>query len=434
MKVERKNLPGSIVELTIEEGKEKVAKYRKLAIEYIRKNATVKGFRKGASIPDDVILKNYSEEYINELTVSNALDQIYQEALKKEKILPIAQGEVKEIISQDPLIIKLHVEVFPEIVIDNKYKKIKIQKQKVEVTESEVESTLKDIQVRFTRFEVSKDANYAIKMWDRVTIDTHGFDSKGKALEATNMMEYPLVIGSKMLVPGFEDGLIWKKSGEDIELDITFPKDYHSADFAGKKTTFKIKIKKIETSIVPEFTPQFIKDLRGKELDLDGFKKLLHEEIRDTKESNARLEDETKLIEELKKVATIDFGNKMLENQITNVFEEIKQNLSEQNGVKMTDYLASLNLSEEQYKETNVKPIAEKRLFGELVLHKLLELEGTKVEESEVKAEAEKVLARFENPEVVKRLKELYVPGQKYFEELTLRMKYKKLIDTFFEA
>lgn len=176
------------------------------------------------------------------------------------------------------------------------------------------------------------------------------------------MSKYPLVIGSNMLVPGFEDGLIGKKSGEEVELDITFPSDYHSTDFAGKKTVFTVTIHDVEASIKPEFTPEFIKDLRGKELDLAGFKDLIKQEIQETKENNARLEDEHKLIEELKKVTSIDIGEKMLANQIEKVFSEIKENLM-RDQIKMSDYLESLKLSEEVYKETQVKPIAEKRLF-----------------------------------------------------------------------
>lgn len=432
MKIERKNLPWSVVELIIEEWKEKVAKYRRQAIDYIRINANIKGFRKWAHIPDEVILKNYSEEYIWELTVSSALDSIYQEALKKEKLFPVAQWEVQEVISQDPLKIRIHIEIFPNIEIDKKYKKIKVKKHTVEVADAEVDRALTDIQTRFTGF-VEATWDYTVQDGDRVTIDTQGFDAKGTPLESTNMKDYPLVIGSKMLVPWFEEGLIGKKKDEEVELKITFPKDYHNADFANKKTTFKVTVKKIEQAKKPEFTPEFIKDLRGKDLDLAGFKKLVKEEILETKESNARLEDENALIDELKKVTTVDFWKRMLENQIQNVFEEIKQNLQQQNGVKMSDYLASLNLSEEQYKESNVKPIAEKRLFGELTFHKLLELEPQEVTDEDVKNEALKVLGRFENPDVVKRLEELYKPGERYFEELKQRMKYKKLIDSFFE-
>lgn len=184
------------------------------------------------------------------------------------------------------------------------------------------------------------------------------------------MENYPLILGSNVLVPGFEEGLIGKKSGEKVELDITFPKDYHNADFAGKKTKFEVEILNIESSKVPEFTPEFIKDLRGKDLDFDGFKALIKEELTETKETNARLQDENLLIEELLKHTKVDFGNNLLQNQISKVYEEIKNNIV-QSGAKVLDYIESLGLSEEAYIESNVKPIAVKRLQAELILHKL---------------------------------------------------------------
>ncbi len=431
MKITRKNLPKSIVELTIEEWADKVARFRTQAIENIRSKANIKWFRKWANIPDEIIVKTYGDEYINQMAIEYSIDAFYQEALKKEKILPVAQAVIKEVTSQDPIKIVLEVETFPEIEVGKKYKAIKLKKTPVSVEEKEVDQALSDIQTRFTRFEKAGD-DYTIQEWDRVTVDTEGKNEKWDILEATKMKGYPLVIGSHLLVPGFEEGLIWKKSGEEVELDITFPKDYHNADFAGKKTKFTVTIHQVEQSIKPEFTPEFIKDLRGKDLGLNEFRELVKEEILDTKDNNARLEDENKLMEELKQVTTIDFGDAMLEKQIENVFWEIKENLK-RDQIKMSDYLESLKMSEEEYKEKQVKPIAEKRLFGELVLHKLIELEKTEVSDEEMKSEVEKIMKRFENEEVKKRLTELYIPGQRYYEELRQRMAYKKLIDTFFE-
>jgi FKBP-type peptidyl-prolyl cis-trans isomerase (trigger factor) len=107
---------------------------------------------------------------------------MYQEALKKEKLLPVSQAEVMEVISQNPIKIKIHIEVFPTIEIDTKYKKIKLKKQKVEVGNEEVENALLDIQTRFTKFEI-QEGTYKIQQGDRVSIDTEGFDDKNIALE-----------------------------------------------------------------------------------------------------------------------------------------------------------------------------------------------------------------------------------------------------------
>lgn len=432
MKLEKKILPWSIIELILEEEDiTKLAKYKSKAIEALRKNANIKWFRPWANIPDTVIIKQYGDEYISSLAIEYAIDFMYQEALKKEKLLPVAQAEILEVISQSPIKIKLHIEVFPTIEIENKYKKIKLKKQKVEVKNEEVENALLDIQTRFTKFE-AQEKNYKIQEWDRVSIDTEGFDEKNNALAGTVMQEYPIVIGSKMLVPWFEEGLIGKSEGEELSLDITFPADYHSPDFAGKKTLFKVSIKKVEKSVKPEFTPEFIKNLRGKDLDLDGFKALIKEEIQETKEMNVRLNEEHKLIDELEKVTKMKIGTHLLENQIKNVFAEIKENLGKDN-MRIQDYLESLRTTEEDYKEKTVKPIAEKRLKGELILHKLRELEKIEVSEEEIKQEIAQVMKRFESEEVRKRLEELYVPGTKYYEELNQRIGYRKLIDSFFE-
>ncbi|MBT3853868.1 hypothetical protein HOF65_08185 [bacterium] len=213
---------------------------------------------------------------------------------------------------------------------------------------------------------------------------------------------------------------------------MDFPKDYHNADFAGKKTSFKVNIKKIEKAVKPEFTPEFIEQLRGKKLDLDGFKKLIKEEITGTKESNARIDEETKLIDELLKVTKMEIGNGLLKNQIEKVYSEIKENIAK-DGMKISDYLESLKMDEETYKEKNVKTVALKRLQGELILHKLNETEKTEVTDKELKVEVENILANYGSKDVLARLKELYVPGNKYYEELRQRMAYRKLIDSFFE-
>jgi len=191
-------------------------------------------------------------------------------------------------------------------------------------------------------------------------------------------------------------------------------------------------MKKLEKAVKPEFTPEFIKNLRGKDLDLAGFKALVKSEIMETKEANVRLDEESALIDELVKISTLEIGDKLLARQIEKVFGEIKENISK-DGLKIGEYLESLKMTEEVYKETNVKPIALKRLEGELILHKLVELEKVEATDKQVQAEIDTVLKRFENEEVLARLKELYVPGSNYYEELKQRVGYRNLIESFFE-
>lgn len=178
MKIEKKNLPKSIVEYIIEADAKEVAKQRKRVFEYLRKNGDIKGFRKGANVPDDVLEKNYGPDHINQMTVEYTIDVLYKETLKKEKLVPVAQAEIKEIISQEPLKIRMHVEVLPEITIKPAYKKIKLTKKKVSVSASEVQAALDDIQTRFTHFHEVEDKKKKAAMGDKLTIDTDGHDSK----------------------------------------------------------------------------------------------------------------------------------------------------------------------------------------------------------------------------------------------------------------
>lgn len=425
-------LANSIVELIVEDEAKNVAKHRTKAIAHLEKNADIQGFRKWAKIPENVLIRKFGEESINKMTIDFAIDSMYRDALKKEKVMPVAQAEIKEIISESPLKIKIHIEVFPTIEIDSKYKNIKLKRKKITVSAAEVKAAIEEIENKFTKFVETTDIKTKAKMWDRVTIDTEGFE-KEKKLENTSMVEYPLVLGSDILVPGFEEQIAWAKTGDDLEFPVEFPKDYHNADFAGKQTTFKVKVKKIEKAEKPEFTAEFIEQLRGqKGLDLAWFKKLIKEEITETKTANARIEEEWKLIDELVKITKMEIGENLLKNQTEKVFEEIKENITK-DWMKVADYLESLKMDEEHYKEVNVKPIATKRLQWELILHKLAETEKVEVSEEDLNVEIEEIIAKFGSEDVVKRLKELYVPGTKYYEELRQRVWYRKLIDTFFE-
>lgn len=430
MKVEKKMLPKSVVELTIEESAENVAKFRKEVLKSAAKNADIKGFRKGATIPEDVIIRQFGEDVILQMTVEKAIEGVYRDTLKSEGLMPVSQAEIQEVMSQDPLKVKIQVEVFPSVEVKDTYKKVKLTKEKLSVSAAEVKAALEDIETRFTHFHDVTDPKVKAAMGDKLTIDTDGFE-KGEMLDATSMRDYPLVLGSNILVPGFEEDMVGMVVGDTKEIDVTFPKDYHNADFAGKKTQFKVTAKKLEKAHKPEFTPEFIEGLRGQKMELPEFKKLIKAELLETKEANDGMEREMKLIEELLKHTTLDLGDKIIAQQTDTVFEEIKQNITK-DGVKVDDYLASLGLSTAEYKKQHVEATAIKRLQGELILNELMKKEKIEVSDKDMESEVAKIMKNYGSEDVLKRLKELYVPGTKYFEELRRRVAYRRLIDTFF--
>jgi len=319
-------LPKSKVELTLEETTENIAKYRKKAIAKLRKSVKIPGFRPGSTIPDDILIKHVGSDRIENEMIEEALQKMYTDALQEHNIRPLARGELVNILSQDPLKVIMHVEVIPTVTLKDGYRKISLPKTTAEVSDQEVDEALRDIQIRFTRHEKT-DEEYSVQMGDKVTIDTTGYDTKGNELDGTQMESYPLVVGSGIMVPGFEEGLVGKQLGE-FELPVTFPKDYHNEDFAGMKTKFIITITQIEKAVVPEFTPEFIKDLRGKDLDLKEFRELIRQEIFDDKDSKIRSEEEQKLIAELMPYSDLDVGDAMLAAQTDIVYKEIKENIT----------------------------------------------------------------------------------------------------------
>ncbi len=432
MKVEHKKLKNSIIELVIEEEASKIAKFRNKAIASLRERADIKGFRKGAEIPEEVLIKNFWEEQINSMTVEFALDKLYTEALRKTNLVPVAQAVIKKVESNIPLKVIIEIEVLPEVKISDEYKKIKLKKAKVSVEEKEVETALEDIQNRFAKFEEVTKKDYVVKIWDKVKINTDWYNKEGKLMDTTTMKDFELILGSNMLVPGFEEAIAWHKIWEEFGENITFPKDYHNPDFAWKQVKFKIIINSVFETIKPEFTKKFIKELRWKDLDLEWFKKLVKQEILETKQANARMKEEEELIEKLLKISDFEIWPKLLENQVQKVFAEISENLAG-SWAKVDDYIKSLNLSQEEYLEQHVSPIAKKRLQWELILTNLKDIVKIEVTKEEIEKEIEKIIAKFDAPDVIKRLKELYIEGNKYYEELILRITFRKLIDSFFE-
>lgn len=192
--------------------------------------------------------------------------------------------------------------------------------------------------------------------------------------------------------------------GEEVAFDITFPKDYHSDDFKGRKVHFIANIEKIEKPHTPEFDEDFIEKLRGKRTDIAGLKLILEEELKNKKESEARAKDEDTLMKQMMEIATFEVGPELIKNEVEQVYREHASNL-EQQGYDMKQYLDHVKKSEEMYKDEVVKPEAERRLKAELLLRKIREMKGTEPTDEEIKIEVEKIISTYGSAEVVERLR-----------------------------
>ncbi len=238
------------------------------------------------------------------------------------------------------------------------------------------------------------------------------------------------MIGSGSFIPGFEEKLTGSKIGDEVEFDITFPADYHSEEFKNRTVHFTALIEKVEKPHTPEFTPEFIRDLRGVETDMAGLREIIRGEITNRKESETRNKDEDTLMQEILTIATFDVGPTLLSQEIDQIYREHASNL-EQQGLDIRGYLEHVRKSETEYKETVVAPEALRRVKAELLLRRIRELKGTDATDTEIKSEVDKVIAQYGTPEVVERLKAKLVPGDAYYEDIKNRVIYRKVVDGF---
>lgn len=428
--------------VNVKESGVELEKTRKQVLEEIRTKGKVKGFKQGSAIPDAVIIREFGEAAIEQQALDVLVEKLYPKVLKKENIIPVAPGNITEVKSTNPIELVIEVEVFPEIELDEKkLNKIRVKRTPVSVSDKEVESELDTIKSRFTHFHNAGEhtddgadtSNEKVEKGDRVTITAQGYEKKGgEPIAQTSVPSYPLIIGSGSFIPGFEEELIGAKVDDEVAFDITFPKDYHAPEFQSRKVHFTAKVEKLEKPHTPEFTEEFIEKLRGVKTDLAGLKEILGNEILAKKEQEVRNKDEDALMKQMLEVATFEVGPALLAAETEQIFREQSGNL-EQQGLNMKMYLEHVKLSEEGYKESVVRPEAERRLKAELLLRKIREVRGIEADEAEVTAEVEKVIAQYGSAEVVERLRAKLIPGDAYYEEIKSRVTYRKVVDAFWE-
>ena len=430
-----------LLSIEVKESGAEFEKAQKLAIEDFRKNGKINGFKPGTA-PDNVIIKQFGQAAIDQHAVDIIIDKVYPKILKKENIIPVAPGNITELKSTNPLEFVVEVEIFPEVTVDEKkLDAIKVKKTNFKVMKKEIDEEIEAIKRRFTHYheagvhadDGADTSHTAIENGDRATVTAQGYDKKGgDAIPETAVPSYPLVIGSGNFIPGFEEKLIGAKAGDEVAFDITFPVDYHSEEFKGRKVHFVVNVEKVEKPHAPEFTEDFIEKLRGVKTDLEGFKEIIKKEISAHKETENRRKDEDTLMKKMLEAATIEVGLALVANEVNQVFAEHSENLAQQ-GLNMKQYLEHIKMDEEAYKETVVKPEAERRLKAELLLRKIREIRKVEATEAEIKEELEKIIAQYQNAEVVARLREKLVPGDMYYEDIKNRLAYRKTVDMFWE-
>ena len=345
----------------------------------------IPGFRKGKA-PLQIIERYYGSEVFFEDAVNIVLPDAYDKAIEEKNIEAVAQPEidVKSISKEEGVVFTAKVAVKPEFEL-GEYKGVEAKKITHRTTEKEINAEIEKIRERNARLVTIEDR--AAELNDTVTIDFEGF-SDGVAFEGGKGENFDLKLGSGQFIPGFEDQLVGKNSGEEVEVNVTFPKEYHAENLKGKDAMFKVKINAIKTQELPELDDEFAKDVS--EFDtFEEFKADLTKKIKDQKKDQAKKELEDQILETISKNTEIDIPEAMFETAVDNQIREFAMQLRYQ-GLSIEQYAQYTGITLDAMK-AQIRPDAEKRVKTSLILEKIAKVEGIEVSDKEVEAELEKM-------------------------------------------
>ena len=382
MNVTTEKIENHKVVLTIEVPAEELDKGIKAACKSLANRVNIPGFRKGKA-PRRILEMNIGKEAILDEAFDRVAQKAFDEALKQENLDPVDRPQVDIVTLEEgkDVVFKATITPVPEVTL-GEYKGLKVAKDAVEVKDEQVEEQVKNILNHHAKM-VDAEEGATVANDDFITLDFKG-EVDGVAFAGGEGKDYPLQIGSHSFIDTFEDQLVGLKVGEEKDVNVTFPEEYHAKDLAGKAAVFHCKINSIKHKEMPELTDEFVKASTSYE-SIEDMKAKLRENI----EKNAQREADTKRRNEILKQATdnitVDIPEIMVENRVSNMIQELSVNLENQ-GMNLDAYLKYANMDmaklREQYKESAA--IAVKT---DLMLDAVAKAEDIKVENADINAE-----------------------------------------------
>ena len=379
----------SVVALTIEITKAEFEAAKDKAFKKTGKNITVPGFRKGKA-PRKMIEKLYGEGVFFEEAFNIIYPDAMEMAVEKSGIKPVGRADVDlgDPAEEGGLTIIAKVPVEPEVEL-GEYKGIEAEKETVKVLQADVKAELNRMAQRFARTEtVERKA----KKNDTVDIDFEGFVD-GVAFEGGKAEHHELTLGSGAFIPGFEDQLIGCKAGDEKDVVVTFPEEYHAKELAGKEATFKCKVHKVEETILPEIDDEFAKDVSDTCETLDDLKKEITERLKAERQEAADNAFEEKVLDAVIDGMKADIPAAMIDAQVDTIVQDFGYRLQMQ-GMGLEQYLKMTGTEMGAFRAM-FKDQAERQVKTRLALQKVVELEGITVSDTELEEEYAKMAEQY---------------------------------------
>lgn len=389
MSVQVENLEKNMVKLTIEVPAEELEKAIDAAYKKQKNQISIPGFRKG-KVPRAMVEKMYGVEVFYEDAANTLMQQNYPSAVEESGVDIVSRPsiDVVQIEKGKPFIYTAEVAVRPEVTL-GKYMGVTVTKIDTSVSDDEVAEALE--QQRNNNARTISVTDRPVAVGDTAVIDFEGFVD-GVAFEGGKGENHPLEIGSHTFIDNFEDQLVGKNAGDEVEVNVTFPEQYQAADLAGKPATFKVKINEIKAKELPELDDEFAQDVS--EFDtLAEYKESLKKNLEEKKENEAKRTKEDEAVQKIIDKSKMDIPEAMIDTQCETMIEEFAQRIA-QSGLSMDQYLQFSGLTVDGLKE-QVRPEALSRIQASLVLEQIAKDENIEVSDDDVKAEIEKMAASY---------------------------------------
>lgn len=406
MKTVTKYLTDTKVEMTISVTSEELSSAKQVALSKIARDLKVPGFRKG-KVPIEVAKKNVDPAALQEEVINNALSKAVAEAFLGENLQALERPavEVKKFVPDQELEFTAEAEVVPPVKLGD-FKKLKSKRAAVKVSDADIDEVIVRMQQSFAS---KKEAEREAKNGDEAVIDFVG-KKDDKPFDGGSATDYGLKLGEGQFIPGFEEGVVGHKAGDEFSLDLKFPKDYHAKELADAKVVFDVKLKKVNEVVLPELNEEFAAKA-GPFTDMDQLKEDIRREISVQKEREATEKYKDALVGELADSSKVALPELLVEDQVRSIEQDLTQNLMYQ-GLTMDSYLEMQKFaSKDDWVKEEARPAAEKRVKAGLVLAELSKEFKIDVSHAELSAQIEqmkqqygardeKLAKQFENPDV----------------------------------
>ncbi len=424
MSVQVEKQEKNMAKLTIEVSAEKVEKAIQAAYQKEKKNINIPGFRKGKA-PRQLIEKMYGKEVFYNEALDQLLPTAYADALEEceEEIVSRPQISIVQMESGKPLIFTASVAVKPEVTL-GEYKGVEVEKKAIEVVDEEIEAEITKEREANARTITVDDR--AVMDGDMITLDYAG-SADGVAFEGGTAKDQELTIGSGRFIPGFEEQLVGVTIGEEKEVHVTFPEEYHAKELAGKAAVFQCVVHGIKVKELPEVDDEFAQEVS--EFDtLDAYKEDIKARLLKDKEADAKRAKEDAVIKKIIEGATMEIPDAMVEFQTEQMMEEFGQRMQMQ-GLSLEQYFQITGMSEANYRE-QMKPRATQNIQSRLVLEAVAKAENLEATEQDLEDEMAKMAEMYKME--VDKVKEMIGDYQK--DEIKKDIVIQKAIDLVTEA